>query len=42
MGTYLHWLIQGYEKGQDREVILADAAEKYCKRWGRDKVVQMS
>jgi hypothetical protein len=41
MGTYLHWLIQGYEKGQDREVILADAAEKYCKRWGRDKVVQM-
>jgi hypothetical protein len=42
MGTYLHWLIQGYEKGQDREVILADAAAKYCKQWGRDKVVQMS
>lgn len=42
MGTYLHWLIQGYENGQDREVILADAAEKYCKRWGNDKVVKMS
>jgi hypothetical protein len=42
MGTYLHWLIQGYEKGQDREVILADAAAKYCKQWGQDKVVQMS
>jgi hypothetical protein len=42
MGTYLHWLIQGYEKGQEREVILADAADKYCRRWGHDKVVQMS
>jgi len=42
MGTYLSWLIQGYERGQDRDVILADAADKYCKQWGYDKVVQMS
>ncbi len=38
MGTYLHWLIQGFEQGLDREVVLADAAERYCKKWGYDKI----
>ena len=39
MGTYLHWLIQGFEQGLGREVIMADAAERYCKQWGNDKVI---
>ena len=34
MGTYLHWLIQGYEQGLVRDTIMADAAERYRKRWG--------
>ena len=38
MGTYLHWLIQGFEQGLDREVVLADVAERYCKKWGYDKI----
>jgi hypothetical protein len=38
MGTYMHWLIQGYEKGLDRDSIMANAAEMYSKRWGKDKV----
>jgi hypothetical protein len=39
MGTYLHWLIQGFEKGMEREEIMADAAERYRKQWGDDKVL---
>jgi hypothetical protein len=38
MGTYLNWLIQGFEEGIDREVIMADTADRYCKQWGSDKV----
>jgi hypothetical protein len=34
MGTYLHWLIQGYEQGLDRDAIMAAAADRYRKRWG--------
>ena len=39
MGTYLHWLMQGYEKGQDKDQIMYDAAERYKKEWGEDKVI---
>lgn len=41
MGTYLKWLIEGYELGLSREKILADAAERYCKLWGSDKVTEV-
>jgi hypothetical protein len=41
MGTYLHWLIQGFEKGLDRDEIMADAAERYRKQWGADKVLSV-
>lgn len=39
IGTYLHWLIQGYEQGLDRDTIMADAAERYTERWGEDKII---
>ena len=39
MGTYLHWLIQGFEKGMEREEIMYETAEKYKKQWGADKVL---
>ena len=42
MGTYLQWLIQGFENGQDRETIMTESAEKYANRWGKDKVVAFS
>ncbi len=42
MTTYLHWLIQGFKQGLDREIIMADAAERYCKEWGEDKVMYMN
>lgn len=41
MGTYLHWLILGFEAGLSRETVLADAAERYCKLWGHENVVEI-
>lgn len=41
MGNYLHWLIQGFEDGLDREVIMGDAAERYVKQWGADKIIEI-
>ena len=39
MGNYLNWLIQGFEEGLDRDVVMANATEKYRKQWGNDKVL---
>jgi len=41
MGTYLKWLIEGFERGLPREAVLADAAERYCRAWGPDKVTSV-
>jgi hypothetical protein len=38
-GTYLKWLLDGLNDGLGRETVLADAAERYGKAWGADKVV---
>ena len=42
MGTYIQWLIEGFQAGLDRETVMADAAERYCGAWGRDKITQVS
>ena len=42
MGNYLHWLIEGFEQGMDRDVVMADAAERYGKRWGWDYVQEVT
>lgn len=41
MGTYLKWLIEGFNKGQQREEVLAEAAHRYQKIWGQDKVISI-
>ncbi len=38
MGTYLKWLLNGLNAGLPRQEVLADAAEKYTKLWGKDKI----
>lgn len=38
MGTYLKWLVEGYADGLPRSTVLADAAERYCKAWGADRI----
>jgi len=41
MGTFLHWLMNGFESGKDKNIAMADAVEMYCKKWGYDKVSQL-
>lgn len=41
MGTYIRWLMEGFKAGLNRETVMADAAERYCTRWGSDKVTQV-
>lgn len=38
IGTYLKWLLDGFKSGLNRETVMADAAERYCKQWGYDKI----
>jgi len=39
MGTYMKWMMDGFEQGIDRENIMADVAERYAKEWGKDKIL---
>lgn len=41
MGTYLDWVIRGYRAGLRREVVLANAAERYAAAWGSDKITRV-
>ena len=41
LGTYLHWMNQGFEQGLERDVILSDTAERYGKQWGYDKIISV-
>lgn len=41
IGTYVHWLIQGFEMGKSREDVMADAAQRYCDIWGQDKITEI-
>ena len=38
IGTYLKWLLDGFKAGFSRDTVMADAAERYCKAWGKDKI----
>ena len=42
MGTYLKWLMEGIKESLDREVVMADAAQMYCEKWGYDKIIERS
>lgn len=42
MGTYLKWMIEDFKAGCDRKTVMTNAAERYCKRWGQDKIVSIN
>ena len=42
MGIYLEWLIEGFKAGLPRETVLADAAERYARIWGKDKILSVN
>lgn len=41
MGTYLGWLLDSFKAGLGRERAMADAAERYGERWGKDKITEV-
>ena len=42
MGTYIQWLIEGFQAGLDRDAVMADAAMRYCDIWGSDKITEVN
>ena len=42
MGTYLHWLLESFKDGKDREMAMADAAQRYGELWGYDKATDIN
>ena len=42
MGNYLKWIMDGFDAGLSAEENLADAAERYAKEWGVDKITKVS
>jgi hypothetical protein len=40
IGTYLKWMLDGFKTGSDRETVMAEAAERYAKIWGSDKITE--
>jgi len=41
IGTYLKWLLDGFKAGFPRDKVLADAAERYAEKWGKDKITEV-
>ncbi len=42
MGTYLEWVRDGLKANLDRDIVLADVAERYAKMWGKDKILAIN
>ncbi|MQF67075.1 hypothetical protein FIM07_01365 [SAR202 cluster bacterium AD-802-F09_MRT_200m] len=41
MGTYIQWMLEGLRAGLDRETVMAEAAERYCAKWGEDTITRL-
>ena len=41
IGNYLHWMITDLKEGLPRETIMENAAERYCQKWGYDKITSV-
>ena len=42
MGTYLKWLIDGFDQGLNRDLIMDNVANRYAEKWGYDKVLSIN
>jgi len=40
MGTFLKEILIGFENNRDRDVVLADVAERYARKWGKDTITE--
>lgn len=39
MGTYMHWLLEAYDKGKNRDEAIQYANGLYAKQWGEDTII---
>ena len=39
IGTFKKWLLEGFNEGKNRKIVLKDAVERYADIWGNDKVI---
>ena len=39
ISDYLNWVLGGYRNNEKSDQILMNAAEKYVKKWGKDKII---
>ena len=42
IGDYLKWILDGYRAGRPKDDLLAEAAQRYARAWGRDKVLSVN
>lgn len=42
IGNYLSWIMDSLRAGDSRNKALADAAQRYAEKWGKDKVVAIN
>jgi hypothetical protein len=40
IGDYLSWLVDGFERGLNRDAVMARASDRYAAIWGNDKVIR--
>ena len=42
IGTYMRWLLEGFDEGNDRDNAIRYANDLYARQWGEDKVIDMT
>jgi len=42
IGTYMRWLLEGFDEGSDRDNAIRYANDLYARQWGEDKVIDMT
>jgi len=42
VGTYLSWIVAGFNSGKSRDSVLSEAAQRYTTIWGEDKITSVN
>jgi hypothetical protein len=42
VGTYLSWIVAGFNSGKSRDSVLSEAAQRYTAIWGEDKITSVN
>lgn len=42
MGKYMNWLLEGFDKGLEKDEVIKLANNNYAQRWGAEKIVELN